>query len=67
MAFKALTCPNCGAQIQVDSSKDFGFCMYCGSKIMLTQKINVEHSGSVNIGNIDSLLKKVLEKLIYIM
>lgn len=58
MSFKPLTCPNCGAQIQLDSSNDFGFCMYCGSKIMLTQKINIEHSGSVSIGNIDLLIKR---------
>jgi DNA-directed RNA polymerase subunit RPC12/RpoP len=29
-------CPECGAEIQInDTNRDFGFCQYCGAKIML--------------------------------
>ena len=29
-------CPNCGAELQIDvKNRDFAFCQYCGSKIML--------------------------------
>lgn len=29
-------CPNCGANLTFDDkNKDFGFCQYCGTKIML--------------------------------
>ncbi|MBR3768583.1 MAG: hypothetical protein IKL10_10165 [Clostridia bacterium] len=29
-------CPNCGATLKFeDSNRDFGFCQYCGAKIML--------------------------------
>lgn len=46
-----LFCPSCGAQLELDDSRDFGFCMYCGTKVMLTQKIKVEHAGSVELSN----------------
>ena len=46
-----LFCPGCGASLELDDSRDFGFCMYCGTKVMLTQKIKVEHSGSVELSN----------------
>lgn len=27
-------CPTCNHQIQLDDSQDFGFCMYCGTKLL---------------------------------
>lgn len=35
MALIALKCPNCNGDIQLDDQKEFGFCMYCGCKVML--------------------------------
>ena len=32
---RACQCPNCKAHISYDDSREFGFCQYCGSKIML--------------------------------
>ena len=32
---RACQCPNCNAHISLDDSRDFGFCQYCGTKIML--------------------------------
>lgn len=48
MALISLKCPSCGANIDFDNSRDFGFCSYCGTKIMIEKKI-VEHRGSVGI------------------
>ena len=28
-------CPHCGAPLEFDDSRDFGFCQYCGSKVTL--------------------------------
>ena len=34
MALVPLKCPNCGGEIQIDGSFKYGFCIYCGTKIM---------------------------------
>lgn len=46
MAIQSLNCPNCMGQIQLDDSKEIGYCSYCGSAIQIkdyTEKIRVEH------------------------
>lgn len=48
MGFTAVKCPSCGANVELDDSRDFGFCTYCGAKIV-QDKIIVEHRGSVTI------------------
>ena len=32
-----LKCPNCGADITLDVTRDFGFCSYCGTKVLLDE------------------------------
>ena len=32
---RSCLCPNCNAQISLDENREFGFCQYCGAKIML--------------------------------
>ncbi len=54
MGLVAVKCPQCGADIQLDDSREFGFCNYCGTKIM-QDKIVVEHTGSVKVDNTESL------------
>lgn len=39
MAIKALFCPQCGGKVELDDSKEHGFCMFCGTKILVTQDI----------------------------
>ena len=39
----ALKCPKCAADITVDDSREFGFCSYCGAKILLDRKQIVVH------------------------
>ena len=33
MALKSLTCPSCGANLNLDDNREFGFCEYCGAKL----------------------------------
>lgn len=46
MGFVALKCPNCSANIELDDSKEFGFCTFCGTKVS-QEKIVIEHRGVV--------------------
>ena len=54
MAFIALKCPACGADISLDDSRDFGFCQYCGTKIVQDKTI-IEHRGSVSIDHTNEI------------
>ena len=47
MALKALRCPQCCADIELNDEKDFGFCTHCGTKVMLHDV--VEYTGSVQL------------------
>ena len=40
MALISLQCPNCAGDIELEDSRDFGFCLYCGTKIMVTKDVN---------------------------
>lgn len=48
MSIIDLCCPHCGGQILLDDANKFGFCMYCGHKIMLsdvtTHVVKVDNS-----------------------
>lgn len=48
MGFVALKCPQCGADIEFDEGREFGFCQYCGTKIV-PERQDIHISGSVNI------------------
>ena len=48
MGFVALKCPQCGEDIELDDSREFGFCQYCGTKIM-QERQNIHLSGSVSV------------------
>ncbi len=48
MGFIPMICPQCGAQIEIVDSRDFGFCSYCGTKIV-RDKIVIEHRGSISL------------------
>ncbi len=41
MALVALKCPHCAGNIELDETREFGFCMYCGSKVMIQKEVNV--------------------------
>lgn len=39
MPFVAARCPQCGGELQLDNGKETGFCMHCGSKIVISEAI----------------------------
>ena len=51
-----MNCPGCGQAIDLDESREFGFCTYCGTKVMVDKTI-IEHIGSVKIDNSDYVQK----------
>ncbi|MBQ9557510.1 MAG: hypothetical protein IJU94_02785 [Clostridia bacterium] len=54
MGIISLNCPNCGAQFNMDDSREFGYCNVCGSKVMIDRMV-VEHTGHVKIDSTDEL------------
>ena len=50
MALKALKCPNCDANIQVDDNRDYGFCSYCGAQVQVREVVEVRYSEKMNFG-----------------
>lgn len=63
MPLIALKCPNCNGDIQLDNSKEFGFCMYCGCKVMLessiSKSVSIDHSSELS--NVLTLAKREAE------
>ena len=60
MGFTSVKCPSCGASVDLDDSREFGFCTYCGTKVV-QDKIVVEHRGTIKIdgtATTDSLLER---------
>lgn len=50
MSLVNVKCPNCGAEIQLDSSREEGFCSYCGSKVIIqeaTNKVKIDKSEEI--------------------
>jgi tetratricopeptide (TPR) repeat protein len=51
MALIALRCPQCGGGIQLDNIREIGFCMYCGSKVVLQealrQQVTIDESQKI--------------------
>lgn len=54
MGMVPLVCPQCGANVELDNSREFGFCSYCGTKIM-QDKIVVAIDG---ISTAENLLER---------
>jgi len=49
MTLVALKCPNCGGSLDLEDSREFAFCQYCGTKVMIQeeivkQKVTIDHS-----------------------
>ncbi len=51
MSVVSAKCPNCGASIQLDNEQTEGFCLYCGSKVVVSEAISlirIDNSQSLN-------------------
>ena len=48
MSLLALKCPNCNGDIELDADREFGFCRFCGTKVMiqdaLSKTVKLDHS-----------------------
>ena len=42
------SCPNCGAVMEVDENREFAFCTYCGTKIILKSNVEINRSAEIN-------------------
>jgi DNA-directed RNA polymerase subunit RPC12/RpoP len=40
MSYISVACPNCGADVKLESGMEKGFCIYCGSQIVLEESLN---------------------------
>ncbi len=62
MALKALKCPNCDANIQVDDDRDYGFCSYCGAQVQVKETVKIELSEDIEVDRlIDGIFEKKIE------
>lgn len=62
MSLIDIKCPNCGASIQLDNSRESGFCSYCGSKVQIQEAINkIKIDRSCDINNYLHLAKTASE------
>ncbi len=59
MGFISTNCPGCGSPIELDDTREYGFCQFCGTKIV-QDKVIVEHRGEVKIDN-SELVEKYLQ------
>ena len=59
MALKALKCPNCDANIQVDDNREYGFCTYCGAQIQVKEILEVRYSEAEGIAVDREYVKKL--------
>lgn len=58
MALKALKCPNCDANVELDDSRAYGFCSYCGAQIQIREIIEVHQTVD---GDVIKSFEKLLE------
>ena len=53
----AMVCPSCNASIDVDGTREYVFCQYCGTKIYLDKEI--ERREVVHIYRDEAKLKEI--------
>lgn len=51
-----LRCPDCGADLEVDNSREFCFCQYCGTKIILEDQSASIRRTKARLKTIDKFL-----------
>lgn len=66
MGMIPVKCPSCGADIQLDDSREFGFCTYCGTKIVqdkiiVEQKVTIKSDNSEQFNNYMTLARREKE------
>ena len=46
---KVMICPQCGASLSLDESREFGFCSFCGSKVQINEFVIHKHVGRIGV------------------
>ncbi|MBR3542945.1 MAG: hypothetical protein IKN82_04525 [Treponema sp.] len=61
MASDTIVCAQCGGTLAIDSSGEYGTCIYCGTKRQLVEKTVtvVEHTGKVEVDGIATAASKL--------
>lgn len=59
MPFVEVRCPTCSGEIQLDDTREYGFCMFCGGKVIYKEAVQqIIVTGSVNVErSVDHLIK----------
>lgn len=65
MRFIKVSCPSCGGDVELSGDREYGFCTFCGSKIV-RDKILVEHKGNISLDGMASE-KSLLERAFLFM
>lgn len=61
MGMKSLKCPSCNENIEIDDSREFGFCSYCGTKIQINENNGANNDHALernNTANNDHAIEK---------
>lgn len=43
-----ITCPNCGASMEIADDREFAYCSFCGTKIITKTNIELNHTKEIN-------------------
>lgn len=63
MKFVQLRCPNCNANLEIESTLDTCYCQYCGTKIMLTEQDDNVINAKVRMYEIDAETERKRDQL----
>ena len=61
MALIAIRCPECHGDVQMDDSREFGFCVYCGTRIMIRGNDAQTSSLAGQVANLKPLMMSYFE------
>lgn len=69
MSFTAAKCTNCGGELQLDDGLTTGYCMFCGSKVIVKDAIDLKKfqiDGKVSVegvSDVENLMKRGAQNL----
>jgi tetratricopeptide (TPR) repeat protein len=55
MPYVNVRCTSCGGEIQLDDTKEFGYCLHCGTKVMFQEAI--QKIELINLPKVENLMK----------
>jgi len=61
-----LKCPTCAADITLDETRDFGFCSYCGTKILFDKQIKVSQSSEDKLNAELEIVKRLINARMWV-